>query len=351
MKEASTPEIAVVILNYNGKSWLQKFLPSVIENTDKNLAEIWVADNASQDDSLEFIKNEFPTIKTIALDENHGFAEGYNQAIAQIHVPYILLLNSDVQVTPNWLEPLHQTLKNDSNIAACQPKLLDYNRPDYFEYAGAAGGFMDKYGYPFCRGRIFDHIEKDTGQYNDEIEVFWATGACMLIKRELFELAGGFDKDFFAHMEEIDLCWRFKNLGYQIKYIPTSTVYHVGGGTLQAQNPRKTFLNFRNNRLLLVKNLPAKNLFKVNFIRNILDFQALVLELVKMNFKNAQAILQAHFAYRKLRKQAESKKEQFAQIQEQHRIDKPNLQGQYAHSIVYAYFIQSKKKFSQLIKI
>lgn len=348
MKHQQIPEVAVIILNYNGKSWLEKFLPSVLKYTPATLAKIWVADNASQDGSIEMIKSQFPGVSTLSMPENFGFAEGYNQAILNIPCKYALLLNSDVEVTDSWLEPLYYTLKRDKTVAACQPKLLSYHQPEMFEYAGAAGGMIDKYGYPFCRGRIFDRMERDSGQYDDEIEVFWATGACMMVRKDLFILAGGFDKDFFAHMEEIDLCWRLKNLGYKIKYIPSSTVYHVGGGTLSAQNPHKTFLNYRNNRLLLFKNLNSGQVLQVNFIRNILDLVAFLMSLIKFRFREAGAIFRAQLAYRKMMVRAFNKRQQFVEIQYQHKIGAPNTKGIYPKSLIFSFFVRQRKKFTQL---
>ncbi|MCO5233794.1 MAG: glycosyltransferase family 2 protein [Chitinophagales bacterium] len=343
-----TPKIAVVILNYNGREWLKKFLPSVIEHTPTELAKIWVADNASTDGSLEMIKTEFQSVNTISLSENFGFAEGYNQAIKNISCHYVLLLNSDVEVTSNWLQPLFQLINRDRSIAICQPKLLDYNQKEKFEYAGAAGGMIDKYGYPFCRGRIFENIETDSGQFDDEIEIFWATGACMLVRRDLFILAGGFDKDFFAHMEEIDLCWRIKKLGYKIIYTHKSRVYHVGGGTLNSQNPHKTFLNFRNNRLLLFKNLEFKQFIFINAVRNILDIVAIFISLLKFNFREVWAIIRAQWAYRKMIGNAFEKKQMFREIQYHHKIAEPNLKGIYNKSLIISYFVNQRKKFSQL---
>lgn len=348
MKNQTVPEVAIIILNYNGKHWLEKFLPSVIEHTPATLAKIWVADNGSTDGSIEFIKTNFPVVNSLRIPENLGYAEGYNQAIAHIPCVYALLLNSDVEVTDGWLEPLYYTLKRDHSIAACQPKLLDYNQPEMFEYAGAAGGMIDKYGYPFCRGRVFQVMERDAGQYNDEIEIFWASGACMMIKKELFIIAGGFDGDFFAHMEEIDLCWRLKNLGYKIKYIPSSKIYHVGGGTLEAQNPHKTFLNFRNNRLLLFKNIEKGKVMQVNIIRNILDLVAIIVSLLKFRFKESWAIIRAQFAYRNMMLNAFNKRQEFAQIQEKFKINPPNKKGMYPHSLVIDFYLKQRKKFTLL---
>jgi GT2 family glycosyltransferase len=348
LKHQQIPEVAVIILNYNGKHWLEKFLPSVLAHTPPTLAKIWVADNGSTDGSLEMIKNKFSGVNTLRMRENFGFAGGYNHAIQNIPCKYVLLLNSDVEVKEGWIEPLYYTLQRDHTIAACQPKLLDYNDPLKFEYAGAGGGILDKYGYPFCRGRIFDKIENDSGQYNDEIEVFWATGACMMVNKKLFQLVGGFDKNFFAHMEEIDLCWRFKNLGYKIKYVPSSKVFHIGGGTLNAQNPHKTFLNYRNNRLMLFKNLEAGQALQVNLIRNLLDLLSLVQVLLKFKFKDAGAIIKAQFAYRKMMLKALEDKQKFKEIQQKHKIGPPNTKGLYPKSIVFSFFIRQKKKFTNL---
>ena len=348
MKSAKNQEVAVIILNYNGKHWLEKFLPSVIKYTSDSLASIWVVDNASTDESIEMIKQKFKSVYTISLAKNYGFAEGYNQAILNIECKYAVLLNSDVEVSENWLEPLYKTLRNDKYVAACQPKILDYNHPEKFEYAGAAGGMIDKYGYPFCRGRIFQEMENDVGQYDDEIEIFWASGACLFIRRELFLIAGGFDKNFFAHMEEIDLCWRLKSLGYQIKFVPKSVIYHVGGGTLNAQNPHKTFLNFRNNRLLLLKNLPKKNIFLVAITRNFLDGVALLVSILKFRFKEAFAIIKAQFAYRAMMLKAVGKRIEFEETIAEKKIAAPNTKGMYPKSIIFSFYINGRKKFSQL---
>jgi len=282
------------------------------------------------------------------MPENFGFAEGYNQAIRTIPCKYALLLNSDVEVSEGWLEPLYQCLKQQPKVAACQPKLLSYNEPRKFEYAGAAGGFLDTYGYPFCRGRIFDEMENDGGQYDDEIEIFWATGACMLISRDLFLKSGGFDGDFFAHMEEVDLCWRLKNMGYSVKYIPRSIVYHVGGGTLDAQNPQKTFLNFRNNRLMIFKNADSSQILKINIIRNLLDLTAILMALIRFRFAEAWAIVRAQIAYRKWLGRYIHKRSRIADIADQIRIGPPNTKGRYPKSIVFTYFVNRRKKFSQL---
>ena len=247
---------AVVILNWNGKHMMEKFLPSVTAHTSGD-AEVIIADNGSTDDSIEFLHTHYPDLRIIQLDQNYGFAEGYNRALAQIEADYYVLLNDDVEVTPHWVEPVIEQMQQNPLTAICQPKLLMYDQRDTFEYAGAAGGFIDRYGYPFCRGRLFDVVEKDHGQYDDPCEIFWASGAAMFVRADVWHQLGGLDGDFFAHMEEIDFCWRAKNKGYRVEYCPKSAIYHVGGGTLPKSNPRKTFLNFRNNLSMLYKNLPA----------------------------------------------------------------------------------------------
>ena len=260
-------QIAIVILNWNGRELLERFLPSVIAHTPTEQADVIVADNGSTDDSLELLQAKFPTVKTICLDRNYGFAEGYNQALKPINHPYTVLLNSDVEVTPGWLDAPIAALEKEADIAAVQPKIRAQRNKDYFEYAGAAGGFMDRYGYPYCRGRVFDVVEKDKGQYDAPTEILWATGACLFIRTQVYKEAGGLDAGFFAHQEEIDLCWRLRSRGYRLVCTPQSVVYHVGGATLNAESPRKTFLNFRNNLLMLYKNLPEKDLKQVMRIR------------------------------------------------------------------------------------
>ena len=290
-------EIAIAILNWNGLDFLKKFLPSVINYSSSNGTKIYIIDNGSTDNSVEFIKSNFYNIYIIELFNNYGFAEGYNKGLSQIKANYYLLLNSDVEVTENWLSPLYETLNNNNNIAACQPKILSYQEKNKFEYAGAAGGYIDKFGYPFCQGRIFNINETDKGQYNEKKSIFWATGACMLIKANLFHIAGGFDLDFFAHMEEIDLCWRLKNMGYKIAYVPESKIFHLGGGTLPKSNPKKTYLNFRNNYYLLYKNLPILKFIKTYLIRIIFDFGSLVLFIKELKIKDALVIMKAHFVF------------------------------------------------------
>lgn len=284
--------VAVVILNYNGEHFLRQFLPAVIQHSTE--AEIIVADNASTDQSIEILKAEFPAVRLIQLKSNYGFCGGYNRALQEVNADYYVLLNSDVEVTSQWLQPIIKLLDNQPHIAAAQPKIKSFHNKDDFEYAGAAGGFIDSLGYPFCRGRIFDEVEKDLGQYNDTKEIFWATGACMVVRSKLYHQLGGLDEDFFAHMEEIDLCWRLKRQGHSIYYVGGSTVYHVGGGTLSKVNPRKTYLNFRNGLSLLIKNLslPAL-LWKLPF-RIILDYVAAIRFLAQGQANHAWAIVRAH---------------------------------------------------------
>jgi GT2 family glycosyltransferase len=288
---------AVVILNYNTRSLLEELLPKVIEHSPDS--HIVLADNASTDGSAEFISGQFPNVQLIKIPSNLGFAGGYNYALKQVQAKYYVLLNSDVETSPNWLNPLINHLENNDNTAAVQPKIKDYYRRDYFEYAGACGGFIDKFGFPFCRGRIFGNIEKDTGQYNSNIPIFWATGAALCIRSKVWEEAGGLDEMFFAHMEEIDLCWRIHNMGHQIYCLPESTVYHMGGGTLSNLNPRKTFLNFRNGLYMLHKNVPQNSRNKIIFIRKALDGLAAILFLFTGKASHVRQIYKAHIAFEK----------------------------------------------------
>lgn len=292
---------SVVILNWNGAEMLRRFLPSVIAYSQGEGVEICVADNASSDNSCEVIEREFPEVHLIRLSENYGFAEGYNRALQQIDAEYVVLLNSDVEVTSGWLEPMTDYLDKHPQVAACQPKLLSFQEKSCFEYAGAAGGFIDKYGYPFCRGRIFDVIESDHGQYDDIIPVFWATGAALLIRLQVYREVGGLDGRFFAHMEEIDLCWRLRSRGYGIVCLPFSRVYHVGGATLKKENPRKTLLNFRNNLIMLYKNLPENELYRVMRVRLFLDYLAAFVFLLKGDKNNSLAVLRAYKEYMSMR--------------------------------------------------
>jgi len=336
-------KVAVVILNWNGAGYLEKFLPGVIHTTKFPGVEVIVADNDSSDSSLQLLEEKFPEVKVMKFDENYGFAGGYNQAINKIEAEYFLLLNSDVQVTVNWLNPLVETLDSDPLIAACAPKIKGYHQRDFFEYAGAAGGYIDKYGYAFCRGRIFDSVETDYGQYDQKKEIFWTTGACMLIRGPLYKLAGGLDPAYFAHFEEIDLCWRLKNRGYKFLSVPESTVFHVGGGTLPKSNPRKTYLNFRNNLITLYKNLPSEKLLPVIFSRLLLDSLSMIRFLKQGKFRDIAAIFKAHFSfygsfgkYRRFRKE------------EKKFISKYNHKEIYPGSIVREFFINKKYTFISL---
>ena len=292
------PHTAIVILNWNGRHMLEKFLPSVTANTTGD-AEVIIADNGSTDDSIAFLHTHYPALRIIQFDQNYGFAEGYNRALAQVEADYYVLLNDDVEVTPHWVEPVVEQMEGNPLTAICQPKLLMYDQRDTFEYAGAAGGFIDRYGYPFCRGRLFDVVEKDHGQYDDPCEIFWASGAAMFVRADVWHQLGGLDGDFFAHMEEIDFCWRAKNKGYRVEYCPKSTIYHVGGGTLPKSNPRKTYLNFRNNLSMLYKNLPASRRFRVLALRLLLDYVAALKFLLERKPQEFKAVFCAHRHYRK----------------------------------------------------
>ena len=328
-------KLAIIILNWNGKKLLEQFLPSVIQHSKG--ADIYVADNASTDDSIAFIKSNYPTITVIQNKENAGYAKGYNDALKSVNADVFCLLNSDVEVTQNWLNPILNTFKEDTNTAVIQPKLLDYNKKDYFEYAGAAGGFIDKYGYPYCRGRIFNTVEKDLGQYNDSTEIFWASGACMFIKRDVFKELHGFDELYFAHMEEIDLCWRAKNLGYVIKYVGSSEIYHVGGATLKNSNPKKTFLNFRNSLFTLTKNANGFILGKI-FVRLILDGIAAIKFLIEFKPKHTIAIIKAHFSYYFY----------LNQVLTQRKSIKNKIKYYSRTSIVCDYFVNKKTEYNSL---
>ncbi len=327
--------IAVVILNWNGQKLLEQFLPSVFRYSHE--ATIYVADNASTDDSIAFIRNQFPQINIIQNQCNFGFAQGYNEALKRVQEPYLALVNSDIEVTENWLAPIEKLLINQTEVAIIQPKILDYKDKTKFEYAGAAGGYIDRLGYPFCRGRIFDTLEQDLGQYNESKSIFWASGACLFIRKSVFESLQGFDEDFFAHQEEIDLCWRAKNLGHEIVYCPDSIVYHVGGATLQEGNPRKTYLNFRNSLCMLTKNLPSASLFPILFLRLVLDGFAGIQFLLQGKGKHCWAIVQAHFGFYGLFLKMCGKRG----AQQHKKYYKIN-------SIVFRYFIVKQRKYSDL---
>ena len=314
---------------------LQEFLPSVVEHSAS--AQIVVADNGSTDDSVEFLRTNYPQIQLVINDKNYGFAEGYNKALAHVEADYYVILNSDVEVTPNWIEPVVELMESDENIAICQPKLLSHINRENFEYAGGAGGFIDRFGYPFCRGRVFSTLEKDEGQYDDAREVFWATGAAMFVKAPLFHKLGGFDGDFFAHMEEIDFCWRTKNSGYKVMYCPASKIYHVGGGTLPPSSPFKTFLNFRNNFALLYKNLRRISIAYVFPARIVLDYVAAVRFLTEGKPKEFWAVVRAHFAFYRMVPNLTRKRR---------KMDHRKVGEIYRGSVVFANFLFKKNKFS-----
>lgn len=325
-------KIAVVILNWNGVKLLEQFLPSVLKYSEE--AKIYVVDNASTDNSIQIIKEQFSAITIIQNKGNYGFATGYNIALQQVEEEYYALVNSDIEVTQNWLAPILSIFDAEPNIGIIQPKILDYKNKNNFEYAGAAGGFIDQFGYPFCRGRIFDTLEKDNGQYDDAIEIFWASGACFFIRKEVYRKLNGFDDDFFAHQEEIDLCWRAFNLGYKAKYTSKSVVYHVGGATLKESNPKKTFLNFRNSLLMLTKNLPKNKLASILFIRLLLDGLAGIQFIFKGKFIHCWAIIKAHFHYYHLINKTLKKRKA------------PHSENYYqTKSIVYNYYIKNGTVF------
>lgn len=328
--------VAVIILNWNGENLLREFLPSVMKNTNLDLGRVVVVDNRSTDGSWICLEQEFPDVERVLFEENFGFAGGYNRAIEMIEAEYVVLLNSDVEVAPGWLEPLVAVLDRDERVAAVQPKILAYRDKNKFEYAGAAGGYIDYLGFPFCRGRVMDTTEQDYGQYDDEVDVFWATGASLCIRRDVYRVAGGLDEAFFAHMEEIDLCWRLKNGGYALKVVPSSVVYHLGGGSLPMNHPRKLFLNYRNNLLMLHKNLCAKQRKKIFFARVLLDTMAGGLFLLKGQWSNTRSVIRAYKAFREMRK--------VYPVPER----SVSLSGIYPRSIVLDYFLRGKKKFSDL---
>ena len=316
-------------------------MPSVVKYSSTDNVQVVVADNGSTDDSVNFVKNTYPQIRLITFDKNYGFTGGYNKALSQIEAKYFVLLNSDVEVTENWLKPLAEILDNDEKVAAVAPKLLAYHDKTKFEYAGAGGGFIDKFGYPFCRGRIISEIEEDKGQYDDEVEIFWASGACLFIRADLYKEFGGLDSDFFAHMEEIDLCWRLKNKGFKIMYSSKSKVYHVGGGALPNNSPRKLFLNYRNNLLLLYKNLPRGTVFFTIFARMILDGLSGFIYLTSGKFSYFVSVIKAHFSfYLSLRKFSKKRKKLKPYNKHQKLI--------YNRSIVFDFFVKKKKKYSDL---
>jgi len=329
-------KIAVVILNWNGKYLLEEFLPSVISYSKE--ATIYVADNASGDGSIEFLKSHFPEVNIIENKINAGYAGGYNLALKSVSEEIHILLNSDVEVTENWLKPIIEVFENEPKTAAIQPKILDYKKRDYFEYAGAAGGYIDKFGYPFCRGRIFQELEEDHGQYNEDKYIFWASGACLAIRKNIFYEIGGLDEDFFAHQEEIDLCWRLLNNGYKIKYVSSSRIYHVGGATLGDINPKKTFYNFRNSLFLLLKNVEPSKVFYILFVRMILDGIAAFKFIFEGKFNHFFAILKAHTSFYRHYGRIRKKRPKEFIFRKYYLIS----------SVVYSHFILKKNKFNEL---
>jgi len=333
--------VAVVILNWNGQHLLEQFLPKVIECSEG--AEIVVADNYSSDDSVEMLKSKFPAVRVIQNTVNSGYAGGYNAALSQINADYYVLLNSDIEVTPGWIEPVIALFETDLLISAIQPKIRAFKQRLHFEYAGAAGGYLDRFGFPFCRGRIFEKIETDTGQYDDAREVFWASGACMFVRSDIFHLCKGFDESFFAHMEEIDLCWRMKNQGYKIMVEPKSIVFHIGGGTLHKSNRQKTYLNFRNNLELIYKNIEDKYLLRSLLRRMVLDGIAAFKFLISSGFSHFVAIIRAHFHFYRLIPTIREKRRQLKLVERNR-----NTTGVYMGSIVTDYFVRRKRVFSEL---
>lgn len=335
-------KVAVVILNWNGVKFLEKFLPSVI-TYNINYSKVILADNASTDNSIAFTEKNYPTVEIIKNSVNGGFSKGYNDALKQVDAEYYVLLNSDVEVTQGWIDNVILLMDSDPEIAACQPKIKAFADKKMFEYAGAAGGFIDKFGYPFCRGRILAHIEEDKGQYDDKREIFWATGACLFVRANCYHEVNGFDEDFFAHMEEIDLCWRLKNIGYKIMYCPDATVYHVGGGTLNKNSAKKTYLNFRNNLILICKNHPSKYILLKLFLRMFLDAIAAIKFLFAGQFIHFVAVLRAHVSfYWMLNTTLKKRKIIKRQIKEY------TTTAVYLHSIVVDFYLRGKKTFKEI---
>jgi GT2 family glycosyltransferase len=335
-------EVAVVILNWNGRSLLEKYLPGVVEHSNAS-AEVILADNASTDDSVEYVRRNFPTVRIIQNEDNGGYSRGYNQALAQVDADFFVLLNSDIQVGAQWIEPVIEHMKRHRQLAACQPKIKDLRHPERFEYAGAAGGFIDKYGYPFCRGRLFTTLEKDTGQYDESCEIFWASGACLFVRSDAFKEVNGLDERLFSHMEEIDMCWRLKNRGYKIGYCADSEVLHLGGGTLEAGHPRKTYYNFRNNLYMVFKNLPREKLIPIIGVRLILDGVAGLKFLFGGQLRHVWPILRAHFSfYRHLGSLSKARRAQ------QMTSKRMKIYNAYKGSIALSYFLGGKKKFTDL---
>ena len=334
---------SVVILNWNGAKLLQQFLPTVLVHTQTEDCEVVVADNNSSDNSVQVMKQHFPHVKLIQLDKNYGFAEGYNRALQQIHSKYVVLLNSDVETSPNWLKPMLEHLERNPETVAVQPKILSYADKTKFEYAGAAGGFIDRYGYPYCRGRILHVLEEDRGQYDQPLQVFWASGACLCMRRADYMEAGGLDDDFFAHMEEIDLCWRLLARGKKIVCLPQSTVYHVGGASLDSESPRKVHLNFRNNLLMIYKNAPLIKLVEILIVRMVLDTAAAAHFLVQRKWKHAEAVANAYSDFFKMRPTFKHKRKENMQKSVQ-----TNIAQQYKGSMLYEFYFKKRRKYSEL---
>lgn len=336
---------AVVILNYNGLSFLKEFLPTVVRYSLSGETTVIVADNGSTDGSAEWTEARFPEVRLIRFTCNHGFAGGYNRALQQVDAGYYMLLNSDVEVTEGWLEKLTEFMDNNPEAAAVQPKILSYHNRDYFEYAGGSGGYIDRFGYAFCRGRIFGSIEKDNGQYNDIAEVFWTTGACMLVRASAWKECGGFDESFFAHMEEIDLCWRLRSAGYKLYVNPGASVYHVGGGSLPYGSPFKTYLNFRNSLYLLYKNLPEECFRKRILARKLLDGTAFLFFALQLKFSHCAAIFRAHISYYRNARALKDKREKNRLLQEKNLIKSGTILNK---CLVSEFYLKGKKTFSEL---
>ena len=336
---------SVVILNWNGAKLLKQFLPTVLMHTQTEDCEVVVADNSSSDNSVEVMRQQFPNVKLILLDKNYGFAEGYNRALQQVDSKYVVLLNSDVETSPNWLDPLIEHLEQNKDTAAVQPKILSYANKSMFEYAGAAGGFIDRYGYPFCRGRILHKLEEDRGQYDKPIDIFWATGACLCMRKADYMEAGGLDGDFFAHMEEIDLCWRLLARGKKVVCLPQSKVYHVGGASLNSESPRKVHLNFRNNLLMIYKNATQSKLIEVLLVRLVLDSAAAAHFLVQGKWKHAKAVGNAYSDFIKMRPAFKPKRKYNLENTTQKNI--PQL---YKGSMLFDFYFRRKRKFSDIIR-
>lgn len=329
-------DTAVIILNWNGADMMRRFLPEVVRSTPAEEADVIVADNGSTDNSLQVLAEEFPSVKVIVLDKNYGFAEGYNRALAAVEHEYAVLLNSDVATSDGWLDALKAEMRDNADVAACQPKILSAERRNMFEYAGACGGYLDRHGYPYCRGRIFGSVEEDRGQYDTPADVAWASGAALMVRRKEYLAAGGLDGAFFAHMEEIDLCWRLRLRGFRVRVVPASKVYHLGGGSLPAGNPRKTYLNFRNNLLMLYKNLPHKGRRKALIVRRLLDTIAWAKSVATLQWGDAGAILRAHRDYRRMKRAYDGLPSPTVNL----------INGE--PNILTSYYLKGKKEYSRL---